>query len=123
VPVAVDVLDTLLPQHEAGKVRILASSGAKRSAIAPNVPTFRESGIELVAAGWNAFFAPASLPKDRAERYASAIVEIMREPETQKKFLDARMSPVAANRAQTQAMLKAYRAQWAPVVQKSGYQP
>ena len=123
VPVAVDVLDTLLPQHEAGKVRILASSGAKRSPISQNVPTFRESGLDLVASGWNAFFAPATMSNDRVDRYAAAIQEIMREPDTQKKFLDAKMSPVTSTRAQTGAMLKAYRAQWAPVVQKSGYQP
>ena len=40
-----------------------------------------------------------------------------------RKFNDAKMTPVVATRAQTEAMLKAYRAQWAPVVQRSGYQP
>jgi tripartite-type tricarboxylate transporter receptor subunit TctC len=63
------------------------------------------------------------LPKDRVDRYAAAILEIMREPDTQKKFLDAKMSPVTGTRTQTEPMLKAYRAQWAPAVQKSGYQP
>jgi tripartite-type tricarboxylate transporter receptor subunit TctC len=47
----------------------------------------------------------------------------MRDPDTQRKFADAKLTPVVSTQAQTQAMLKAYRAQWAPVVQKSGYQP
>jgi len=123
VPVAVDTFETLLPQHEGGKIRILASSGAKRSPHAPAVPTFKEAGIDLVATGWNAFFAPATMPKDRVDRYAAAIREVMSDPDTQRKFNDARMTPVVSTQAQTQAMLKAYRAQWAPVVQKSGYQP
>jgi hypothetical protein len=42
---------------------------------------------------------------------------------TQRKFKDAGMTPVVSTQAQTAAMLKAYKAQWAPVVQKSGYQP
>jgi tripartite-type tricarboxylate transporter receptor subunit TctC len=123
VPVSIDTLDTVLPQHEAGKLRILASSGAKRSTIAPKVPTFRESGLDLVATGWNAFFAPASMQKQKVQQYAAAIQEVMKDPDTQRKFIAAQMTPVVSTQAQTETMLKNYRAQWAPVVQKSGYQP
>ena len=123
VPVAFDTLDTLLPQFEAGKLRILATSGAKRSPWSPKVPTFKEAGLDLVATGWNTFFAPATMPKDKVERLATAIREVMQDPDTQRKFTDAKMTPVVSTQAQTVAMLKAYRAQWAPVVQKSGYQP
>ena len=123
VPVAFDTLDTLLPQFEAGKLRILATSGAKRSPWSPAVPTFKEAGLDLVATGWNTFFAPASMPKDKVERLAAAIREVMQDPDTQRKFTDAKMTPVVSTQAQTVSMLKAYRAQWAPVVQKSGYQP
>jgi tripartite-type tricarboxylate transporter receptor subunit TctC len=123
IPVSIDTLDTVLPQHEAGKLRILASSGAKRSTIAPQVPTFRESGLPLAATGWNAFFAPATMPREAVQRYANAIHDVMKDPDTQRRFLAAQMSPVVATQAQTETMLKNYRAQWAPVVQKSGYQP
>jgi tripartite-type tricarboxylate transporter receptor subunit TctC len=123
VPVAFDTFETLLPQHDAGKLRVLASSGAKRSPFAPNVPTFREAGLDLVATGWNAFFAPASMPPERVARYAAAIRDVMRDPDTQRRFADAKMTPVVSTQAETAAMLKKYRAQWGPVVQKSGYQP
>lgn len=123
VPVAFDTLDTLLPQHEGGKLRILASSGAKRSPFAKEVPTFREAGLELVATGWNALFAPASTPPDRVAKLGAAVQAVMKDPDTQRKFLDAKMTPIASTPAQTADMLKRYRAQWAPVVQKSGYQP
>jgi tripartite-type tricarboxylate transporter receptor subunit TctC len=122
IPVAVDTFETQLPQHEGGKLRILASSGAKRSPYAKDIPTFREAGLDLVATGWNAFFAPASMPRERVARYAGAIAEVMRDPVTQRLFADAKMTPVVSTQAQTAAMLKAYRAQWAPVVRKSGYQ-
>jgi tripartite-type tricarboxylate transporter receptor subunit TctC len=123
LPVAVDTFDVLVPQHESGKLRVLAVSGARRSAFAPDVPTFKEAGLDLAALGWNTFFAPATMPADKAARLASAIHEVMQDPDTQRKFTDTRMQPVVATQAQTAAMLKAYRAQWAPVVQKSGYQP
>lgn len=123
VPVAFDTFDTLLPQHEAGKIRILAVSSAKRSALAPQIPTFKEAGMDLAATGWNTFFAPMSMPKAQAERLAGLIVEVMKDPETQRKFETAKMEPVVATMAQTEAMLKAYRAQWSPVVQRSGFKP
>lgn len=123
IPVAFDTFDTLLPQHEAGKVRILAVSSAKRSPFAPTIPTFREAGLDLSADGWNTFFAPASMPATRVAQLGQAIREVMQEPETVRRFNDARLGPVASNPTQTRSMLAAYRAQWAPVVQKSGYQP
>jgi tripartite-type tricarboxylate transporter receptor subunit TctC len=123
VPVAVDTADVVLPQHDAGKLRILALSGAQRSAFAPKIPTFKEAGLDLSATGWNTFFAPATMPKDKVERLASAIHAVMQDPDTTRRFKDSLMTPVVSTQAQTTAMLKAYRAQWAPVVQKSGYQP
>ena len=123
VPIAVDTLDVVIPQHQSGKVRILAMSGAKRSPFAPEVPTFKEAGLDLVALGWNAFFAPASMPREKVARYAQAIHEVMQDPDTVRRFKDSLMTPVVSTQEQTAAMLKAYRAQWAPVVQKSGYQP
>jgi len=123
VPIAFDTFDVVVPQHDAGKLRILAMSGAKRSPFAPKVPTFREAGLDLVATGWNAFFAPASMPPAKVALLSQAIHDVMRDPDTIRKFDDARMTPVASTQAQTAAMLKSFRAQWAPVVQKSGYHP
>lgn len=123
VPVAIDTSDVVLPQHEAGKLRILALSGAQRSPFAPKIPTFKEAGLDLAATGWNTFFAPATMPRDKVDKLSRLIHEVMQDPDTTRRFKDALMTPVVSTQAQTVAMLKAYRAQWAPVVQKSGYQP
>ncbi|HMA09967.1 MAG TPA: tripartite tricarboxylate transporter substrate-binding protein, partial [Ramlibacter sp.] len=123
VAVSFDTFDTALPQHEAGKIRILAVSGAKRSPAAPGIPTFKEAGLDVVATGWNAFFAPASMPEAKVQLLSDAIRQVMQDPDTVRKFTELNMSPVVSTRAQTRAMLAAFRAQWAPVVQKSGYQP
>ncbi|WP_295855542.1 tripartite tricarboxylate transporter substrate-binding protein [uncultured Xylophilus sp.] len=123
VPVAIDTFDTVVAPHEAGRIRVLAMSGAKRSPFAPSIPTFKEAGIDIVATGWNTFFAPATMPADKVARLADAIRTAMQDPEVQRRFADGKLVPVVSTQAQTVAMLKAYRAQWAPVVQKSGYQP
>lgn len=123
VPIAVDTFETIEPQHRAGKLRILSVSSARRSPLSPDIPTFRESGIELAASGWNVLFAPTTLPAARRARIAAAVHEAMSEPETQAKYAAAKLQPVAATAEQTARMLDAYRAQWAPVVQRSGFQP
>lgn len=116
VPVAVDTLDSLLPQHEGGKLRILAIGGEKRVSELPQVPTLKELGVPVVADGWNAFFAPSSMPPARVRELGNAIEAIMSTPAMQKKFREASMDPVATGPEATAKMLAAYRAKWEPVI-------
>ncbi len=46
-------------QHKAGKLRVLATSGAQRSRHLPDIPTFRELGYNIEGGGWYAAYAPA----------------------------------------------------------------
>ena len=74
-PAAIDAIADLTELHRAGKVKVLASSGATRSTALPDVPTFDELGVKGVEAmGWFGFFAPAKTPeadRRRAERARS----------------------------------------------------
>lgn len=123
VPVAVDTLDVLLPQHEAGKLRILAVSGEQRHPATPKVPTLKEAGVNLSAEGWNTVFAPKSMPPEQVQKYAEAIQKIMRDPDTVKLFRGSNLDPVVSSAAQTRERLAAYRKQWEPVIRESGYRP
>lgn len=123
VPVAVDTLDTLVQQHEAGKLRILAVSGDVRNPAVPNVPTLRESGTALSAAGWNTFFASKAMPATQVQRYSDAIQKVMRDPEVLKQFKSNHLDPVVSSATQTADRLAAYKKQWGPVIKESGYKP
>ncbi|WP_218510163.1 tripartite tricarboxylate transporter substrate-binding protein [Variovorax sp. dw_308] len=123
VPIAFDSLDALEPLAKSGKIRILAVSGVRRSPTLPDVPTFKEAGLDLSAAGWNVVYAAASLPVARQRAIATAIQQAMADPALQARFKSAEMVPVTSSSAQTVAMLAAYKAQWAPVVKNSGFQP
>ncbi|MGJ7493724.1 tripartite tricarboxylate transporter substrate-binding protein [Variovorax sp. RT4R15] len=123
VPIAFDSLDALEPLAKAGKVRILAVSGVRRAASLPDVPTFKEAGLDLSASGWNVVYAAQSLPAARQRAIATAVQQAMADPALQARFRAAEMVPVSSSSAQTVAMLAAYKAQWAPVVKKSGFQP
>lgn len=123
IPVAVDTLDALTPQHEAGKLRLLAVSSEQRHPLAPQVPTLKEGGVALSAAGWNSFFAPRSMPPAQADRYAALIHKIMQDSDVARLFKAGNLDPVATTAAQTRQRLAAYRQQWEPVIRASDYRP
>jgi tripartite-type tricarboxylate transporter receptor subunit TctC len=123
VPIAVDTFDTQIAQHEAGKIRVLAISADKRSPMAPNIPTLKELGVNLVGTGWNTLFAPQSMAPATVQRLSELVQEVMKDPDTQQKFVASKLEPVVSSAAQTDNMLKAYRQQWTPVVKRSGFKP
>lgn len=116
-----DTFDALEPQHAGGKLRILAVSGAEREATQPDVPTFKEAGIDVVATGWNGIFAPAAMPAADVARYGAAIKKITQDPAFAQIIRDTRMEPIAADAEESQKLLADYTAQWAPVVKASGF--
>jgi tripartite-type tricarboxylate transporter receptor subunit TctC len=118
VPVAIDALDSLLPMHDSKKVRILATSGEKRSIA--SIPTLKEAGTNLSASGWNTFYAKSTMAKDKIDLYAKEISEIMKLPSVREKFITAKAEPISANQQQTMKTLAAFKAQWVPVVKQSG---
>ena len=67
--------------------------------------------------------ALSCVTQDISERLSRMVQEIMKEPDTHQKFEASRLTPVSSSSAQTAEMLKAYRAQWTPVVQRSGFKP
>jgi hypothetical protein len=88
-----DVLVTGLPHVQAGKLRALAVTGPKRSALLPSVPTMQEAGIkDYEAATW---FAPAGTSREVVERLSKALDRILAKPEFQ-KALATTLSPRAA---------------------------
>jgi tripartite-type tricarboxylate transporter receptor subunit TctC len=120
LPVAVDTLDSLLPLHEGGKLRILATSGARRAV--PNLPTFREAGMNLSATGWNVLYARSSMPQATADRLAREIAAVMAVKDVRDRFVAAKTEPVSADRDATRRMLAAFEAQWVPVIRQAGLQ-
>jgi len=78
-----------------GKVRMLASSGARRSNLMPNVPTLKESGYDVVGSAWFAFFAPVGTPKETIDRLSAAIVQAAGSAELRERLAHAGIEAAA----------------------------
>ena len=115
---AVDAYETLLIQHEAGKLRILATSGATRAL--PGIPTLKESGTDIVAEGWNVFVARSNMPSDKVERLSREIAAVMATPAMRDKFTAMKAVPVSMDRSKSVAMIDSFKKQWLPAIDKAG---
>jgi tripartite-type tricarboxylate transporter receptor subunit TctC len=121
---AVDALADLTELHRAGKVKILATSGAQRSTALPDVPTFTELGVQGVEAmGWFGFFAPAKTPKPVIDNLNKAINAALASPDVAAKLSGIGMDPAAATPEQFAKIVADDYAKWGPIVKASGFKP
>jgi tripartite-type tricarboxylate transporter receptor subunit TctC len=124
IPAAIDAIADLTELHRAGRVRVLASSGAKRSTALPDVPTFSELGVKDVEAmGWFGFFAPAKTPKPVVEALNRAINKALQSPDVVEKLTKVGMDPATSTPEEFGRIVAADYAKWGPVVKASGFKP
>jgi len=122
VPTAVDAIADLTEQHRAGKIKILASSGAKRSTAVPDVPTFTEIGIKGgEAEGWFGFFAPAKTPKAIVDQLNRSLNQALQSPEIAERLTKLGLDPKTTTPEEFGRILAADYAKWGPVVKASGF--
>jgi tripartite-type tricarboxylate transporter receptor subunit TctC len=111
------------PQHKAGKVRAVATSGAQRSRHLPDVPTFRELGYDIEGAGWYAAYAPAKTPQDVVDRLSKAIIEALKAPDVREKLDNFGMEPTGLGPSELARIHRADYEKWGPVIKASGFKP
>jgi tripartite-type tricarboxylate transporter receptor subunit TctC len=103
---------------DSGKLRVLATAGAKRAAAAPEIPTIAEAGVPGYAVDvWYAMLAPSGVPRSTLERINQAVVKILHSPDVTKKLASLGLEPVAENLAATDAYIKSEIRKWARVVE------
>lgn len=121
VSMTFDNITTAWPLTKGGKLRALAVTTAKRSPIAPDVPTLAESGLAGYEIGsWQGVFAPAATPPAIVRRLNTEIVKIINAPDVQAKLLGLGAEPVANTSDEFAALVKAEVIKWGDVVRKSG---
>ena len=111
---------TALRHTKAGKLRAIAVGGARRSPQAPDVPSISEVLPGYSAASWTAFVAPPITPAPVAQTLASAISEIVKMPDVQKRLVDAGDEPADMTPAQMAAFLREERQRWGTLIKDLG---
>ncbi len=81
-----DVVSETAELHLSKKVRIIAVTGNKRDAQVPEVPTLKESGINMEATAWFAMYGPANLKPEIQQRLEKSVMKAMRDPSMRERM-------------------------------------
>ncbi|MFL6799435.1 MAG: Bug family tripartite tricarboxylate transporter substrate binding protein [Xanthobacteraceae bacterium] len=123
VPMLVDAVSTSLQHHRGGRMRILAVALAKRSPLAPDIPTVDEAiGTKgFVAALWNAVAVPAGTPPEVVDRLHAATEAALADRSFTEQLLKMGIEPtLGATPQSTRDFIVKERARWKPVVEATG---
>jgi tripartite-type tricarboxylate transporter receptor subunit TctC len=121
VPVTIASLVGLVPQIQAGKLRGLGVTSARRSAVMPDLPTIAESGVPgYDVTQWFGMVAPAGTPPAVVSRLNSEMNKALAKPEVREMLATRGADAVGGTAADFAALIKKEDAKWAKVVKNSG---
>ncbi len=107
---------SVTPQAKAGKVKMLAVSTAKRSPYLPDLPTLKESGIDVEADAWMGLIAPGGTPQAMVDKINKDVVAIIKAPAVREKLATQLMEPVGSTPEEFRARMNGEIERWAPVI-------
>ncbi len=110
----------LIDQHKAGDVKILGVMSTERHFMAPDVPTFKELGIDLVAGDWRALYVPKGVPEERKALLEKMLLDTTNDPEFQAaaQKMGFVITPMGA--AETTEFVKKSDAELYPILEEAG---
>ena len=114
----------LVPHVAAGKLRLIAQTGAARAASAKNVPTMVESGVPgFVVQSLFGFVGPAGMPRPVVDRLNGALVTAIRDPANSKSLVTQGAEPIGSTPDEHAATIKSEIARWRKVAKEAGIEP
>ena len=112
---------TALPYVQAGRLRALGVSSARRSAAAPQIPTIAEAGVPGYEASlWYALLAPAGTAGDIVAKINRDVVKVLNQPGTRERIAGQGADLIGNTAEQFAAIIKSDVPKWAQVVKASG---
>ena len=123
IPVGISALSEYIEHHRAGKLRVVAISGTKRSALAPDVPTFQELGLKgLDKNPWVAFVGPPGMSPVFVERFGTALEQVLKLPDVADRLSKLGNEPNFVRGPQLAEWISSATAHWGPVIRESGFE-
>ncbi|MCC7417706.1 MAG: tripartite tricarboxylate transporter substrate binding protein [Acidobacteria bacterium] len=116
-----DQIVTAMPHVQSGRLRALGVTTAKRSAIAPDLPTLAESGLpgyEITT--WHGLLAPAGTPREIVAKLSGEAARALQAADVREKFAGQGVDPVSSTPEQFHAFMQSELEKWGKVVKASG---
>ncbi|KAF1067325.1 tripartite tricarboxylate transporter substrate binding protein [Variovorax sp.] len=115
---------SVMPQAKAGRLKAIAVTSAECSALLPELPTLRESGLpDIQAVPWFAYMAPKGTPDAIVQRMSREIAAVLKDPEVQKRLQTAYFDPVGSTPEALAKFMGEELRRWKPVIERTGLKP
>jgi len=122
IPAAVNVLGNFIEQHRAGKLRVLATSGASRSPLLQDVPTISEMGFpQAQVEDWYGFMAKVGTPKAEMVAFAAAVREVVEIREVRAILLSSGHNPFVLGAEELARDISISQKRWAEIIKTTGF--
>ncbi len=117
IPSSFETALVALPYVQSGKVRALAVTSAKRTAVLPDVPTMQEAGVAgFDVSSWQAIYAPANTPPAVVDKLNKTIADIVAKPEVKAKMEGLGLAYTPNSPAEFTAFQAGEQAKWAKII-------
>lgn len=121
VPMMVSGVVTALPHHRSGRLRILATTGTRRTSATPEIPTVAESGLPgYEADSWTGFLVPKGTPPDIVSRLNAEIVRVSQLPDTRERLVAVGFEVIGSTPEAFAALIKNDTARLGKVIREAG---
>lgn len=112
---------SVITHVRAGKVRAIATTGPKRSPVAPEVPTLDETAVKgFIVTGFHLLLVPGATPADIVTRLNAEAVKALQTPAIRERLASFGLEPVGGSSAECAKFVQTDIARWAPVIKASG---
>ncbi|HTV29337.1 MAG TPA: tripartite tricarboxylate transporter substrate binding protein [Xanthobacteraceae bacterium] len=120
IPVGILASSSVAPGVQSGRIRVLAVTMAKRSALDPQWPTLQEEGIkEVDASNWTALFAPKATPQPIIDKLGAEVVKILAMPDVKERFAAGGVVTIPSTAAELDARIKRELSGYRAIIEKA----
>ena len=121
IPIVVGTLADALAQHQSGNIRVIATTGEKRSPFVPEVPTAIEQGFKISGSAWYGTWMPKGTPAAAIDRTSKALVATLAKADVKDRLAKLGLIGTGLPSADLARIQRATQDTWAPTIKESGF--
>jgi len=120
IDLVIEAMPSAMAPITNGQVAAIAVTNPARTPFLPDVPTFKESGVDIQLLGWNAFYVPRGTPPEIVAALNRGANEALKDAEVRRRFATVASEPIGGSSADLANMIRTDRAKYEPVIRTLG---
>ena len=120
VDLVIEAMPSAMAPITNGQVAAIAVTNPVRTPFLPDVPTFKESGVDIALIGWNAFYVPRGTPAEVVATLNRTANEALKDAELRRRFGTVASEPIGGSTDELASLIRSDRAKYEPMIRSLG---